>query len=474
MGNQKTSTAIEKFEIIQPYLEEDIPLSQIAKISSKGLSTLKRWVNNYKTHGLEGLERQGRSDKGARNLITKELEELVEALILEKPPVSLAAIHRKVVKVAKKKGSIQPTYRVVWDIAKKINPSIVLLAHDGVKAYNQKYELIYRREASGPNEIWQADHTPLDIVLVTEKGDSQKPWLTSIIDDYSRVICGYYLSFEAPCSINTALALHQAIWRKRDPKWQICGIPGIFYTDNGSDFKSDHIKQVAADLKIQLKNSIPGKPQGRGKIERFFSTVNQLLLMNLPGYCPPQYPYPKAKLTMEEFIPLFERFIIDEYHQRNHSSINTSPINRWIDKGFLPQLPESLKQLDLLLLTVVKSRKVHRDGIHFQNLTYIESTLASYVNEDVMIRYDPRDLTEIRVYHDDIFLCRAVCQELAGESVSLKEIIKARQQRKSDLKKVISERKSLVDALLGTPVTKLKQVNKPLTKKHKLKLYNND
>jgi len=32
--------------------------------------------------------------------------------------------------------------------------------------------------------------------------------------------------------------------------------------------------------------SLPGVPRGRGKIERFFETVNQLLLCAQPGYSP--------------------------------------------------------------------------------------------------------------------------------------------------------------------------------------------
>ena len=31
-----------------------------------------------------------------------------------------------------------------------------------------------------------------------------------------------------------------------------------------------------------------------------------------------------------------------------------------------------------------------------------------------MLRYDPRDMAEVRVFHEGRFLCRAVCQELAG------------------------------------------------------------
>jgi putative transposase len=201
--------------------------------------------------------------------------------------------------------------------------------------------------------------------------------------------------------------------------------------------------------------------------------------MNLSGYCPPKTAYPEAIITLEEFIPLFEHFLIEDYHPKIHSGINQAPIERWIGNEFLPQLPTSLEQLDLLLLTVVKPRKVRRDGIHFQNLIYIEPTLAAYVGESVIIRYDPRDLAEIRVYHNNSFLCRAICQELAGEIVSLKDIIRARQKRKRELRKTIAERKSLMDTLLEKP--KRDTIQKPTIKpeknppkKHRLKLYKND
>lgn len=479
---KKQLSTLEKFHVIKSHLEDDVSIIEIANLHGLDRDTIRQWINKYNKQGLAGLDRRSRSDKGQRRLITAELEQLTEALVLKKPPITIAAIHRKVAEVAKKKGLPEPTYRVVWQVARQIDPALIKLAHQGSKAYNQEFELIYRREADAPNEIWQIDHTPLDIVVMDEKGNSAKPWLTTIIDDYSRAISGYYLSLEHPCSINTALALRQAIWRKKDPKWQVCGIPATLYSDNGSDFTSKHIGQVAADLKIRLVNSIPGKPQGRGRIERFFLTTTQLLLMNLSGYAPAGSPWPEANLTLEEFIPLFEHFVISRYHQRIHSTIGMPPIDRWIGNGFLPQLPESLEQLDLLLLTVVRPRKVHRDGIHFQNFIYIAPTLAAYVGEQVSIRYDPRDLAEIRVFYKDKFLCRAVCQQLSGMTISLKEIIKARRRRKRELRKTIAKRKSLMDALLSVPNSENPpaQKAKPIktvsreAKKHSLKLYKND
>ena len=80
--------------------------------------------------------------------------------------------------------------------------------------------------------------------------------------------------------------LRQAIWRKPDPAWHVCGIPGVLYTDHGSDFTSRHLEQVCADLKIRAVLSLPGQPRGCGKIERFVLTVNQMCLPSLPGYAP--------------------------------------------------------------------------------------------------------------------------------------------------------------------------------------------
>ena len=84
-------------------------------------------------------------------------------------------------------------------------------------------------------------------------------------------------------------------------------------------------------------------------------------------------------------------------------------------------MPASLEQLDLLLLTVRKTRRVQQDGIRFEGYRYIDATLAGYIKEDVVIRYDPADLAEIRVYYQDTFICRAVSPELSGQTISSHE-----------------------------------------------------
>jgi putative transposase len=317
------------------------------------------------------------------------------------------------------------------------------------KAYSNAFELVHRREADGPNAIWQADHTPLDILLLRPDGTAVKPWLTTVIDDYSRAVAGYFLSFEDPSALHTSLALRQAIWRKEDSRWIVCGIPDVLYTDNGSDFTSQHLEQVGADLKIRLVFSIPGKPRGRGRIERFFSTVNEMFLCELDGYAPTGgVVRGKPSLTLPEFDTRFRDFLLDVYHRRENAKTKMPPAERWEANGFLPRMPDSLEQLDLLLIQVAKARQVRADGIHFQSLRYISTTLAAYVGETVTLRIDPRDMAEIRVFHEDKFLCRAVCAELAGETVPLREILRARNRRRRELRGVLRDRQAAVNTLL--------------------------
>ena len=111
-------------------------------------------------------------------------------------------------------------------------------------------------------------------------------------------------------------------------------------------------------------------------------------------------------------------------------------------------MPESLEQLDLLLLTVVKARKVRNDGIHFLGQRYVDPTLAAYVGESVTLRYDPRDVAEIRVFHQQRFLCRAICPELAGTTIPIREIVRARNKRRRDLEATVRDRRRTVDELM--------------------------
>jgi putative transposase len=87
---------------------------------------------------------------------------------------------------------------------------------------------------------------------------------------------------------------------------------------------------------------------------------------------------------------------------------------------------------------------VHRDGIRFEGLRYHSPVLAPYVGISVTIRYDPRDLSEIRVFHRDRFLCRAISPEHAGETITLKDVQTARVAHRRALREQITTRRATV------------------------------
>ncbi|MHC1765218.1 MAG: Mu transposase C-terminal domain-containing protein [Verrucomicrobiia bacterium] len=441
--------ALQRFRLLQPHLEQHRALRLVAAEAKIPFRTAQRWVSLHQKFGLAALARKRRADRGNQRTISLKLKEAIEGLGLQRPPLPIAAIQRQVLRLAKKLGEEPPGYWPVYRIVRGLPADLLTLAHEGTKAYSEEFEMVVRREADAPNAIWQADHTPLDILLVQPDGKVAKPWLTVVIDDYSRAIAGYFLSFEDPSALHTSLALRQAIWRKEDPRWIICGIPDVLYTDNGSDFTSRHLEQVGADLKIRLVFSIPGKPRGRGRIERFFSTVNEMFLCELDGYAPAGGAVRgKPALALADFDARFRTFVLDVYHRRVCAETKAPPADRWEANGFLPRMPDSLEQLDLLLIQVARARQVRVDGIHFQNLRYISTTLAAYVGATVTLRYDPRDMAEIRVFLQDRFLCRAVCPELAGTTVPLREILRARNRRRRELRGVLRERQDAVNSLL--------------------------
>ncbi len=128
-------------------------------------------------------------------------------------------------------------------------------------------------------------------------------------------------------------------------------------------------------------------------------------------------------------------------------------------------MPETLAELDALLVMVAKPRTVHRDGIRFEGLRYFDPTLAAYVGEPVTIRYDPRDMGEVRVFHRNAFLCRAVSADHAGDSITLKDIQAARVAHRRRLRSEIGERKARVadffPALVRRPAPPAMPVSSP-------------
>lgn len=434
--------ADERWRVLRLHVEDQIPLAVLAGNTSIGLRTLERWHQRYRSGGIAALQPRPRNDAGQRR-IDADLVAFIERLALTRPRPGVATLHRLTVAEAERQHLPEPSYSTVRNIVQALDPALVTLALEGPAAYRDRYELVYRFRADRPNQLWQADHTELDIVIIGPNGKPDRPWLTTVMDDHSRAICGYTVFTGAPSALQTALALRQAIWRKTDPRWAMCGLPDVLYVDHGSDFISHHLDRTAIELHIRLIHSTVARPQGRGKIERFYGTVNTELLTTLPGHLGPGRRTPTPALDLSALDQAIGGFVA-VYNDRPHKELGTSPRDAWVADGWLPRMPDSLEQLDGLLLTVAKHRTVQRDGIHFQGQRYLSATLAPFVGRRVTIRYDPRDLSEIRVYERNTFLCVAVDEDHPNLRLSLRDIETARRARRQELRRGINDRIPIV------------------------------
>ncbi|WP_341977799.1 transposase family protein [Microbacterium sp. LWO13-1.2] len=189
----------------------------------------------------------------------------IEKLALTRPRPALATLHRVAVNKVERADKPAPSYATVRQIVRALDPALVTLALEGPTSYRDKHELVLRRRAERPNQTWQADHTELDLLVTGISGKPDRPWLTIVMDDYSRAICEYTVFTGAPSALNTALALRQAIWRKTDPAWAMCGIPDILHVDHGSDFTSHHLVRTAIELRIRIIHSTVGRPRAEAK-----------------------------------------------------------------------------------------------------------------------------------------------------------------------------------------------------------------
>lgn len=125
---------------------------------------------------------------------------------------------------------------------------------------------------------------------------------------------------EAPSAAIVCLALRHAILPKRYSSgyelshcWDTHGIPAYLYTDNGKEFHSLHIEQVANELGIVLCHR--RRPADGGIVERPFGTFNSEVFSALPGYTGshtqsrPKAAETNASLTLTALERILVRYI---------------------------------------------------------------------------------------------------------------------------------------------------------------------
>jgi putative transposase len=235
-----------------------------------------------------------------------------------------------------------------------------------------------RFEADRPNEIWVGD------ALHGPRIDGRKTYLFAFLDDHSRAVVGHRWGF-AEDTVRLAAALRPALAAR--------GVPEYVYVDNGSAFVDSWLLRACAKLGIKLVHSAPGRPQGRGKIERFFRTVNGEFVVEIasgdgkPG---------RQIQDLHELNRLFTGWVEKVYHQRVHSETGMPPLARWMS-GAPFSVPAATDLAEAFRWSEYRGvSKTALVSLH-ANRYQVDPLL---VGRRVELVFDPFDLTFMRVRLD--------------------------------------------------------------------------
>lgn len=287
----------------------------------------------------------------------------------------------------------------------------------------------YRVTGAGPQpkrilERVEADHTPFNCMVFnpeTGKADG-RPWVTILIDVYSRMPLGIYVGFEPPSELSVILALQNAILPKTDVqksypnvlgKWLAFGTPAVLVCDNGSEFHSMELRRVCSSLNIDLQFCAKRNPNQKGTVERFLGSLNRGVCDKLPGKTfgsiaerGDYQSEANAVVTLEEARELIHSWIIDVYCKRIHSVTQFTPDSLW-SKGLEtvePVLPKSKDYLSLICSKQATRIPSHR-GVLLNKLFYNSDALGLLrrkleKGQKVTCRYDREDLGQIFVLNE--------------------------------------------------------------------------
>ena len=303
-----------------------------------------------------------------------------------------------------------------------------------LKRYGKRYaDINYRTvnrmvNVTRPLERVEIDHTPLDLILLDDNLEIPlgRPYLTILIDSYSKCIVGYNLSFRPPSFESIRHAFCNACLDKSSitqqyphlqQDWPISGKIENLVVDNGAEFWSNSLEDSLRPFATNILFNKVGKPWMKPLVEKFFDVLNKGLVHSLPGTTRSRIEQLKgynskkdAAITFSLFLELFHTWIIDIYHMSSDTRETAIPYFKW-QEGVtaLPPLTytdEEAQQLRIEL-GILNTRTVRIGGIFLYGLRYESKELNEYRkiwgtidknNLTLKTKTDPSDISHIFVY----------------------------------------------------------------------------
>ncbi len=407
--------ARERFAIIQPFLDDpDCTRDKIhARAASVGRhpATLYRWLQYYRHNGqLSTLAPAKPGVRRGHSRLAPEVETILTATIdefyLHGQKRSAQHTYQEVARRCRNAGLQRPHPHTVRNRIRAVSDQEKLRRREGGKAMRDRYAPIPGAfpGADWPLAVVQIDHTPVDLMLVDDghRRPVGRPWVTLAIDVFSRMVAGFSVSFDPPGALAVGLCLANAIlpkdtWLARHDiatPWPVGGVLDTVHADNAKEFRGSMLRKACEEYGMTLHWRPVGRPHFGGHIERLLGTLNSEI-HTLPGST---FSNPMARghydseqhaaLTLSEFERWLAILIVEVYHQRLHSELGITPLQKYEEGIFGTNerpgrgMPERLldeRQLRLNFMPYTE-RTVQPHGIVLDEIQYYDDVLKPWIH----------------------------------------------------------------------------------------------
>ncbi|NBK79087.1 MerR family transcriptional regulator [bacterium D16-76] len=397
------------------------------------VDTLYRKERNFRKLGLDGLlDKRGKGRKG-KSKITEEMWQTFLSYYLDEAqhPIQKCYEYTRLYfqDTAPELVADIPTYSTFWRrVQNDIPEPMEVLGRQGQKAFRDRcapyIHRIYEEMAS--NEWWVADNHTFDVITQGENGQLHRLYLTAFFDARSGIYTGSHVT-TAPSSQSTLVALRKGILKY--------GIPENIYVDNGREFLTHDIgglghrkkkpkngeerfevPPVFERLGINMTNALVRNAKAK-IIERRFRDIKDHLSRLFETYTGGNVVEKPEKLKgvlKNGEIPLDATFtdtvetLLDWYFNQQPyggevAADHGKPRQQVYNENLHTKRVAGAEDLNLMLMRSARVQKVTRRGVHLdiagQRLDYWNDDFTfNYMGKKVYFRYDPDDLSAVRVY----------------------------------------------------------------------------
>lgn len=439
IGSEQWQKALSRFEVIKPLLEKSNrtrqDVTEFAKKIKLSTATLYRWINRYQEAGLvTALVNRERYDKGSKQLdveVEKLILELINAEYLTTQKISIQNLFNKIKLRCIQKSLAVPHYNTIRNRIKEISQAKKIYKRKSKQEAISAYKEIQKHfpGADNPLSVVQIDHTKVDLILVDDhyRRPIGRPNITLAIDVFSRMVAGFYISFDPPGALATGLCVAHSIltkeeWlqkHKTNNAWKVWGVPRTLHMDNAKEFRGTMLERACQQYGINIEWRPVGRPNFGGHIERLLGTFMRELHA-LPGttFSATQdrkgYDSEKqAAFTLSEFETWLTTYIVDVYHQKVHSSLGMTPVQKY-QEGILGNdkvpgigIPTKVSDETRLRLDFLpfEKRTVQSYGVAIDDIHYWHDILRTWIKtpheqnrklkREFIFKRDPRDISTI-------------------------------------------------------------------------------